>query len=1217
MLKRLTLLLTVVAVLANGANAADIYTDSTTVEGTKFYFTINDDGTTITIANESDTQSTSAPQSYSGSITIPDSLTDGSSIYKVSALGAYAFYGCTGLTSIDLSKCSSLTSLGIYCFRGCSALSDINLDCPSLTSIGNSCFRGCTSLDSVDFSACTSLTTTGTYCFQGCTELKSVDLSNCTSLTSLGNYFFQSCTGLTTVNLDGCTSLTSLGNYCFYSCSNLSNVDGLSNTALTSIGTSCFTYSGLKNIALPASLTSLPQDCFSYCSSLDSVDLSNCTALATIGTNCFYNCSSLKSIDLSQTSPTTVNNYLFYGCTSLTSVILPATLTRFGSRVFYNCTSLASVDLSACTGLTNIGDYCFYGCTSLTDIDLSNCTSLTAFGSSSFYGCTALEKIKCYSASVASLGSNALTNTPTSLKIYVLPYMVSGYAAAANWSTYASQLYPSYDVEVDESGSATLALPYTAVVPEGVTFYSLDTIGLSSSDAPYVLGTELSYSAGDVLAYDQPVYISATAGTYEFLGCYGSSDENYHLSEVGTTPTNGVLTGVYQETSASNISVEDGQTVYVLGDESGSFVALSSDAAVDGFSGYLVVDESLAGSDATISFTTEIEEEPAGTKHTFNIDNADNLYLLYNGSDTLDIVSGKNVFYVDYDSLGAASVYYRIQSKDDCFVTSVSYASDDDESIGGTGYVSSYKRCYLYLYGTYGDVTVDVTTANVDDRTNTLIVNVDSADIVSFKLYATSTQIELENGENTVKFADFENRMYVAHISPYSYSLYKVELNGVEQEISGYYYYIDVEDGDTLDITAIIPDMDVKFTITLPDGIDDFIESFEVNYEEIEPEVYLADDYTIKAGSYVYLYGNTTDYQVDSLLVNGTKKSFYSSYSATIMEDTELEFFLTKYGVDTVYITIDNPDAVTIYAGNYLELEEGRNLVEVSQNVSYISYYANDGYYVDSVVVDGVTQTRSYFYPENGMEIEFYTGIINRDQTYALYIDDATNVSYVYVGSTEYYDAGYYTCAFYDGDLPIYAYSSSYNVEPYVYLNDELQTGDVYNWSYIYAYYYFYTLVDGDVIKYYFAGEPSTYTATFTTVGDASAVTVTKDIIVAVSDWADGISALQGTQVNIAGDGILSVTVDEEALEATDGEYIFTIDADKAVVITMSETTDDGDDDEDGETDGITTISASSLGTGGDVYNAAGVLLIKDATTEQIASLARGLYIINGTKVVK
>ena len=76
-------------------------------------------------------------------LTFPSSLTQ---------IGNYAFYKCSGLTSIDLSGATSLTSIGDYAFQSCSGLTSIAIP-SSVISIGSNAFSGCSGLTSVNYLA--------------------------------------------------------------------------------------------------------------------------------------------------------------------------------------------------------------------------------------------------------------------------------------------------------------------------------------------------------------------------------------------------------------------------------------------------------------------------------------------------------------------------------------------------------------------------------------------------------------------------------------------------------------------------------------------------------------------------------------------------------------------------------------------------------------------------------------------------------------------------------------------------------------------------------------------------------------------------------------------------------------------------------------------------------------------------------------------------------
>ena len=61
----------------------------------------------------------------------------------VNSIGKYAFYNCSGLTSVTIFE--GVTSIGLAAFSRCTGLTSVNIP-SSVTSIGNSAFLGCTDL---------------------------------------------------------------------------------------------------------------------------------------------------------------------------------------------------------------------------------------------------------------------------------------------------------------------------------------------------------------------------------------------------------------------------------------------------------------------------------------------------------------------------------------------------------------------------------------------------------------------------------------------------------------------------------------------------------------------------------------------------------------------------------------------------------------------------------------------------------------------------------------------------------------------------------------------------------------------------------------------------------------------------------------------------------------------------------------------------------------
>ncbi|MCI7334741.1 MAG: leucine-rich repeat domain-containing protein, partial [Oscillospiraceae bacterium] len=133
------------------AQAASTYTEGS------FTYTVADGKATITGHNGE----------ISGELVIPETLGG----YPVTSIGEFAFYGCTGLTSITIPD--------------------------SITSFGGSAFYGCTGLTSITIPD--SVTSIGYYAFYSCTGLTSITIPD--SVTSIGYSAFSDCTGLTSVTI--------------------------------------------------------------------------------------------------------------------------------------------------------------------------------------------------------------------------------------------------------------------------------------------------------------------------------------------------------------------------------------------------------------------------------------------------------------------------------------------------------------------------------------------------------------------------------------------------------------------------------------------------------------------------------------------------------------------------------------------------------------------------------------------------------------------------------------------------------------------------------------------------------------------------------------------------------------------------------------------------------------------------------------------------------
>lgn len=171
--------------------------------------------------------------SYSGVITIPESVNYNGEPYSVTSIGNSAFYKCSGLTSVTIPN--SVTSIGYRAFSGCSGLTSANIP-NSVKTIGQEAFAGCSGLTSVTIP--NSVTSIGNNAFYKTPwynnqsdgvvyaglvayKYKGTMPANCEIILkegtkSIADSAFEGCTKLTSVNIPN--SVTSIGDGAFYNC---------------------------------------------------------------------------------------------------------------------------------------------------------------------------------------------------------------------------------------------------------------------------------------------------------------------------------------------------------------------------------------------------------------------------------------------------------------------------------------------------------------------------------------------------------------------------------------------------------------------------------------------------------------------------------------------------------------------------------------------------------------------------------------------------------------------------------------------------------------------------------------------------------------------------------------------------------------------------------------------------------------------------------------
>lgn len=190
----------------------------------------------------------------------------------------------------------------------------------------------------------------------------------------------------------------------------------------------------LSLTSLPSGITSLGDYAFADCSMLTLTSLPS--GITSLGDYVFRDCPRLALTSL-PSGITSIGQYAFNNCPRLALTALPSGITSLPTAAFQYCPKLALTTFPS--GMTSIGAYAFKQGTGLASITLP--PALTAIGNQAFANCYNLKVCDCTECTaVPTLGASVFQNAHADFKILVPSALEEEWKAAANWSSYASQI---------------------------------------------------------------------------------------------------------------------------------------------------------------------------------------------------------------------------------------------------------------------------------------------------------------------------------------------------------------------------------------------------------------------------------------------------------------------------------------------------------------------------------------------------------------------------------------------------------------------------------------------------------------------------------------------------------------------------------------------------------------------------------------------------------
>lgn len=586
-----------------------------------------------------------------------------------------------------------------------------------------------------------------------------------------------------------------------------------------------------------------------------------------------------------------------------------------------------------------------------------------------------------------------------------------------------------------------------------------------------------------------------------------------------------------------------------------------------------------------------------------------------------------NVDNPDYVTLEISYVEQALKAGDNTFEftnnwQSISVTGKNQGKVTVTDPDGNKLSSPFYPKQEYDGKTITITTQAPEEyRTASVKLTVDKASAVTVAVGKTKSEVsykpELTNGENTIYYepeVDKNIRIY-SSVSA-QVPLYSVTVaNGTSEPVqSGNVYDIALPcDGDIV-VKSQFPDIDLNVSFEYGEGMDGFVSKVTRDAANGE-EVNTGDGtFSVKAGTILYIHGDTEKYLLTSYKVDDFEVKFSTPQRLIVTDkDVKVSFEGRKYETFDVTVSINDPEAVNAYygsnmtRGDKIDLIAGNNTVTMTENNPSLLFEPADNsqYKIESATYNGTALEPNYAGKiqvsdlKANDKVEIVTAAIVRDLNAVIYLDNETNYNLTLTNSfgTEIpLKEGYNHIKFCAEDNNFKFTPPAFNYDTrYIYANDDEVEKSGWGTSAGYSF----SIAEGSVVKVFVGSEaaPEWCELTFAENGFAD-VDVIADEIRPVTDRA-GFETLAGTKIEITpkeGKGINGVTVDGDPVTAdSEGKYVFTVTGKHNIAFSSSSSIDE--------------INAAS--TDRVIYNLQGMRITTDAD-----NLPAGIYIINGKKVM-